>query len=281
MIAVPRRSSFAPAFWLLPAPRRVALAALHRFCRAADEAVDDDPGGTAAAARLAYWRAEVAALYGDGVPASDETRALAPYVAAYGMARADFERLLDALALDLEGPRLAALADLEGYCEGVAASPGYLALAVFGCPGARPYAHRLGLALQLTNILRDAREDLRRGRVYFPLAELAAAGLTADDLCQAARDDAGAPSPAVLRLIARQREQAREWFAAADRAYREQSPADRRRLPTARAMQRLYALLLAELARQEPLPRERARPPAPAVLAAVARAWLEGARVRG
>jgi phytoene synthase len=281
MTAVPKGSSFAPAVWLLPAPERAALAALHRFCRATDEAVDDARGGpAAAAARLEIWRAEVHALYGGGSPATAEGRALAPHVRRYGFARSDFERLLDALALDIAGPRLTTVADLEHYCEGVAASPGYLALGIFGCPRAREYARRLGLALQLTNILRDAREDLSRGRVYFPLEDLHAAGVSVAVLTAAALDTAAAP-PAVAQLVAAQRARARDWFGDAGRAYRTQSPADRRRLTTARAMERLYRLLLAALERHEALPRRRVRPTALAALAAVARAWAEGGLVGG
>lgn len=276
-MAVPKRSSFAPAFWLLPPARRDALTALHRFCRAADDAVDApgaDAGADGARARLESWRAEVRALYGDGVPATPEGRALAPHVTAYGFARADFERLLDALATDVSGPCLETEADLVRYCDGVAASPGYLALCVFGCPEAREYAHRLGLALQLTNILRDARADLIAGRLYFPRQDLREASLSPQALLAEARDSSPA-SPEVASLVRFERARARDWFSAAERAYRSQPPEARRRLATARAMERLYLGLLAALDGEEPLPRRRVRPGRLAAVVAVAGAWLE------
>jgi phytoene synthase len=280
-MAGPRHSSFAPAFWLLAAAEREALTALHLFCRAADEAVDACDGGPEEArGRLDGWRREVNALYGEGVPATVEGRALLPHVARYSLGRADFERLLGALALDVNGAGFATESDLARYCEGVAASPGYLALCIFGCPESRAYAHHLGLALQITNFLRDACDDLRRGRLYFPLEDLARSGISFEEL-RAVAAGARAADPAVGRLIAVERERARAWFEEAERAYRKESPAARRRLTTARAMERLYRRLLDALVRDEPLPRHRVRPSRLAGLGAVAGAWLEGVAFSG
>jgi len=273
----PIRSSFAPAFWLLPEPRRTALVTLHRFCRAADEAVDGLPGGSPeVAGRLQAWRAEVASLFGEGSPSTPEGRALQPYVSRYGMKRADFDRLMDGLARDARGEAIESEEDLARYCLGVAAAPGFLSLSIFGCPEARAYAHRLGLALQMTNILRDAREDLVGGRLYFPLEDLRAAGVTPEELAALARSN-GAEPESVQRLIARGRERARAWFAEAESAYEAEPATTRRFLGAARGMHYLYRALLDRIEQESPLPRRRVRPSRAHVLSAVFRAWRDTA----
>jgi phytoene synthase len=274
-MGLPLRSSFAPAFWLLPEPRRSALVTLHRFCRAADEAVDGLPAGNASA-RLEVWKGEVAALFGQGALTTPEGLALAPYVARYGMKRADFDRLIEGLARDARGEALETEDDLARYCLGVAAAPGFLSLSIFGCPEARAYAHRLGLALQMTNILRDAREDLSSGRLYFPLEDLRAEGVKADELASLARS--GGPEPeSVRRLVAHGRGRARAWFAEAERAYEAESAATRRFLGAARGMHYLYRALLDRIEQESPLPRRRIRPSRTHVLSAVFRAWRDTA----
>jgi len=273
----PIRSSFAPAFWLLPEPRRSALVALHRFCRAADEAVDGTPASShAAALHLEGWRREVGALYGQGALVTPEGRALAPFVARYGMKRADFERLLDGLGLDARGEALATEDDLARYCLGVAAAPGFLSLSIFGCPEARAYAHRLGLALQMTNILRDAREDLTSGRLYFPLADLRAAGVSPEEMAAAARSRVGEPE-GVRRVIERGRERAHDWFAQAESAYGAEPATTRRFLGAARGMHYLYRALLERVELESPLPRRRVRPSRRQVLSGVFAAWRDTA----
>jgi len=265
------RSSFAPAFLLLPVPRREALVALHRFCRAADESVDAGP-----ASSLEVWRREVAALYGDGTPSTPQGTALAPLVARYGLLRADFETFLEGLASDVRGDVIETEEDLERYCLGVAAAPGFLSLAIFGCPEARDYAHRLGLALQRTNILRDAREDLGMGRVYFPRRDLCAAGVGPEDLASAALSTDAEPE-AIRRLVESQRTRARAWFVDAESAYLSQPRDTRRRLGAARGMHYLYRALFDRLERESPLPRRRVRPSRARVLTAVLTAWRDTA----
>lgn len=274
-MGLPLRSSFAPAFWLLPEPRRSALVALHRFCHAADESVDGLPAGSPdASRRLEVWRREVAALYGDGVVSTPEGRALEPFVHRYGMKRPDFDRLIEGLSSDARGEALETEEDLARYCLGVAAAPGFLSLSIFGCPEARAYAHRLGLALQMTNILRDAREDLSSGRLYFPLEDLRAAGVTAEELSALVRSGGTEPE-SVRRLIARGRERARAWFAEAEKAYDAEPATTRRFLGAARGMHYLYRELFSRLERESPLPRRRVRPSRRHVLSAVLRAWRD------
>lgn len=269
MLTASLRSSFAPAFLLLPEPRREALVALHRFCRAADESVDGQ-----AASSLDVWRREVEALYGRGASVTPEGKALAPYVSRYGLERGDFEIFLEGLASDARADVIETEEDLERYCVGVAAAPGFLSLAIFGCPEARVYAHRLGLALQRTNILRDAREDLAVGRVYFPRRDLCAVGVTPEELAAAARSSETEPE-AIARLVAGQRARARDWFGEAERAYRAEPRDARRRLGAARGMHYLYRALFDRLEREPPLPRARVRPSQARVLTAVLAAWRD------
>jgi phytoene synthase len=261
------RSSFAPAFYLLSARRRAALFALHRFCRLADEAVDGDrPAG------LGEVRREVDALYGEAEPRQAATAALRPYVAEFGLARRHFDALLGALERDERGEAIRDEEDLVRYCEGVASAPGQLALAIFGATGATRYAWALGIALQCTNILRDARRDWAAGRSYLPRTDLDAVGLDVARLRAAAR--AAAAPEAVRALLDRQRERVARWFSASEAAYREVAGTVRARLGAARAMERIYRALAAELAHRDPWgARLRAGP------AAVARAlvvsWAE------
>lgn len=270
-----QRSSFAPAFRLLPGPERAALAALHRFCRAVDETVDADEGDSARArSGLARWAREVETFYDGGSPHTAEGRALAAFVPQYGLERRDFESFLHGLALDVEGADFVTEEDLARYCEGVASSPGYLALAIFGCPEAREYAHRLGLALQLTNVLRDAREDFARGRVYFPREDLDRFQVHPERLMAEARTQGAAGEP-TRRLVEFERTRAQAWYDAAERAYRAEPPASRARLAAARGMERLYRVLFERLGREEPLPRSRPRPGAGAILNALVASWRE------
>ena len=262
------RSSFAPAFYLLPRRRRHALAALHRFCRAADDAVDG-PGPP----RLAAMRSEIAALYGEREPQRAETALLRPFVAEFGLERHHFEHLLGALERDARGDGIADEDDLVRYSEGVAAAPGQLALAIFGAREASVYAHALGVALQCTNILRDVREDWAAGRIYLPATDLDELGLDPGVLRRVGRF-AAAPDERTQQLLDRHRERIRHWFAAVLAAYRDTPKPVRRRLASARAMERIYRTLAGELQHRDPT-RSRARVGAGAVLAALVSSWVE------
>ena len=264
-------SSFAPAFYLLPARRRRALAALHRFCRAADDAVDG-PGPS----RLVEMRGEVAALYGERPAQRGETAALRPYVAEFALEREYFDALLVALERDARGDGIADEADLVRYGEGVAAAPGQLALAIFGARDARTYARALGVALQCTNILRDVLEDWAEGRVYLPATDLAEVGLDPEHLQRVAYGRA-APDERVDALLGRQRKRIAHWFSAAQTAYRETAAPVRRQLASARAMERIYRSLASQLERRDPA-RTRARIGPSAVLAALCISWWEARR---
>lgn len=172
--------TFYLASGLLPAGKRAAARALYAFCRVTDDLVDRP--GPAAAQHLDDWRRRAFASH----PASDDPVALAfaDARARYGIPRRYAEQLVEGVSRDLSPARYATFGDLAAYCYGVASTVGLMAMHIIGYAGpeAIPYAVRLGVALQLTNILRDVGEDLAAGRVYLPQDELANFGLEEDDL---------------------------------------------------------------------------------------------------
>ncbi len=166
-------SSFYYAFLFLPPPRRSAITAFYAFCREVDDVVDEvtDPG--VAAAKLDWWRGEVDAAY-RGQPTHPVTRALMPLAPWYGIEQAHLMAVIDGCRIDLTQTRFLDYPALEHYCHLVAGIVGEVAANIFGRTEATTvqYAHRLGRAMQLTNIIRDVGDDARRGRVYLPLSEL-------------------------------------------------------------------------------------------------------------
>src|SRR3954469_21646974 len=222
-----RKTSFYYAFLVLPAEQRRAIIAVWDFCRAVDDAVDEDdaaadgvPTGRPA---IAFWRDELARAFSGGAPATPQGRNLQPLIARFELPRQAFDDVIDGVAMDLDTTRYQTFDDLFQYCRRVASAVGLICIRIFGCTGERAceYALSLGVALQLTNILRDVKDDLRRGRVYLPLDDLGACGCTVDDLA------AGTVSEPVRRLIEFECGRAREFY---DRARAALPPADRRRL---------------------------------------------------
>ncbi|TPV95581.1 MAG: squalene synthase HpnD [Myxococcales bacterium FL481] len=187
-------SNFQLAFVFLGPAQRQALSHVYGFCRVVDDIVDDredTPVGEATArAELDRWRAEVAAMF-DGRSSALTTalgRRLAGVIVSYQLPREAFDAIIDGVSMDLDHRTYADLGMLEQYCYRVASCVGLLCLGIFGdqSPGARTYAHHLGLALQYTNILRDVGEDAARGRVYLPEDLLARYGLTPADILSGA-----------------------------------------------------------------------------------------------
>jgi phytoene synthase len=244
---VTRRSgtSFYYAFRVLPEEKRRALYALYAFCRVVDDCVDEDDGEREPG--LDRWLAEVHRAYA-GRPETDLGRELAEAVARFPVPRGCFEDVVAGCRMDLATRRYATFADLRVYCERVASAVGLASIEIFGYedPGTRGYAVELGLALQLTNILRDVGPDAARDRLYLPLEDLAACGVAEGDLVAAALH--GAPRPAGLeRLLAFEAERARSHYAAAARAL---PPGDRRSMLAAEIMGAIYREVLEEWARR-------------------------------
>jgi 15-cis-phytoene synthase len=179
-------SSFYYSFLFLPAPRRRAITALYAFCREVDDAVDEPADASVARAKLEWWRGEVAQMYA-GNPQHPVTRALQLALAPFGIVRAKLEEIMDGMEMDLERSRYADFAELERYCHRVAGVVGALAAGIFGYrnPATLQYAEKLGLAFQLTNIVRDVGEDARKGRIYIPMEELRRFDVAAADILNA------------------------------------------------------------------------------------------------
>jgi phytoene synthase len=211
---VPRDTSFSYSFLALPARQRQAIGLVWDFFRAVDDAVDEATDAAAAAADLAAWRGEVARVFGCDAPATPQGTRLKPLVAEFGLSRQPFDDLVDGVEMDLGKRRYETFAELESYCLRVASAVGMTCIEIFGSrtPGSRDYARSLGVALQLTNIIRDVATDLARGRVYLPQEDLARFGVGDADLA------AGRVTGPVRALLAFECARARQFFAAAARA---------------------------------------------------------------
>ncbi|MBI2316447.1 MAG: presqualene diphosphate synthase HpnD [Betaproteobacteria bacterium] len=176
-------SSFYYSFLFLPPERRRAITALYAFCREVDDAVDEPGDPQVAKARLDWWRDEVKQLYA-GRPQHPVTRALRPALEAFGIREQHLAEILDGMAMDLSQNRYPEFAGLRLYCHRVAGVVGLLAAKIFGYanPKTSEYAEKLGLAFQLTNIIRDVGEDARKNRIYLPLDEMSRFNVAAADI---------------------------------------------------------------------------------------------------
>lgn len=243
------KTSFYYSFLVLPPRKRGALIAVWDFCRAVDDAVDEVvpeaewQGGLTAEARarateaVALWRGELAACYGAASPCTEQGRALKPLVAEFTLPRAPLDDLVAGVEMDLDHASYPTFEALSLYCRRVASSVGLVCVEIFGYsdPGARSYAVNLGMALQLTNIIRDIAGDLRRGRVYLPAEDLDRFGVTVDDL------RAGRVTAPVRALLQFQCDRARDYYR---RAAEELPRADRRSLLAAEIMGGIYFEIL-------------------------------------
>ncbi len=234
-------TSFYYSFLLLPREKRQAIYAIYAFCRACDDVADGAGEVGEKLSQLAEWRRELARCYA-GDPSHPITRALLPAVRRYSLAREQFEGILDGVSSDLTTRRYRDFAELRQYCFQVASRVGLLCVEVFGYrnPQTRRYAVELGLAFQLTNILRDLGADAALGRLYLPQEELALHGVGEEELIQ------GRMTPGVVELLRFQVARAREQYRAAERLL----PAeDRSSLCAARIMAAIYQGVLTEIER--------------------------------
>ena len=179
-------SSFYYSFLFLPEDRRRAITALYAFCREVDDVVDEIKDAAVARAKLAWWRQEIANVY-HGRPQHPVARALAEVVGRYGLEETQLQEVIAGMAMDLDYNAYPDFDALKIYCHRVAGVVGTLAAKIFGYqePRTLEYAETLGLAFQLTNIIRDVGEDARRNRIYLPLHEMAEYGVTSDDIVHA------------------------------------------------------------------------------------------------
>lgn len=233
-------SSFYYAFLFLPPQRRRAITALYAFCREVDDVVDECTDTGLAHTKLAWWRQELDRLYA-GEPQHPVTRALGPAIQPFGIKHGYLAEIIDGMQMDLGQNRYPDFAALEQYCHRVAGVVGLLAASIFGYQDERTlgYAHTLGIAFQLTNIIRDVGEDSRKGRIYLPLHELQQFGVSAADILHARENEN------FVRLMAFQIERAERYY----RSAFEQLPlADRKAQRPGLVMAAIYRTLLREIA---------------------------------
>jgi phytoene synthase len=239
--ATPVRTNFSASFAFLPAPGRKALAAVYAFCRATDDIVDREEPAETRAVRLREWEADLdrALAGGSAAPVLMELAAVSK---DYGIPRHLFHDLVRGVGMDLSTVRYPAFTDLEEYCTLVASAVGLMCLDIFGRRNARTeeYARALGIALQLTNIIRDVGADAAMGRIYLPLEDLGRFGCTPDEILS------GRDSDRFRRLLAYQAERAEGYYARAAAALDRSDLAPMR---PARVMQAIYHRLLHNIRR--------------------------------
>jgi phytoene synthase len=234
-------SSFYYSFLFLPPERRRAITALYAFCREVDDVVDEAGDPQLAQTRLAWWRAEVGRLVA-GDPQHPVTRALAPAIERFGVTAERLNEIIDGMQMDLTQSRYLDFAGLQRYCYHVAGVVGLLSAGVFGYRDARTleFAKDLGIAFQLTNIIRDVGEDVRKNRIYLPMEDLKTFGVTAADLSGARYGEA------FVELMRFQARRAESYY---EKALAELPAEDRRAQRPGLIMAAIYRTLLAEIER--------------------------------
>jgi phytoene synthase len=263
-----RATSFYYSFLALPPDKRAAITAVWDFCRAVDDAVDE-PGESIPATALARWRDELERLYEGGQPETIQGQQLLPFISQFKLPRSAFEDLIDGVAMDLDRRRYDTFEALKQYCLRVASAVGLICVEIFGYRDlhARDYAVDLGIALQLTNIIRDVPADLERGRVYIPREDLQRFDCTEGDL------RAGIMTDNVRRLLAHQASRARVFYRKAEAALPRH---DERRLVAARIMGAIYLELLRTIERSGyDVFRRRARVSRPRQAMVAGLTWLK------
>jgi 15-cis-phytoene synthase len=234
-------SSFYYSFLFLPPERRRAITALYAFCREVDDVVDETGEPQIAATKLAWWRAEVGNLFA-GNPQHPVTKALAVSKDRFSIRQERLNDIIDGMEMDLTQSRYLDWPGLERYCYRVAGAVGLLAAGIFGYhdPRTLEYARELGIAFQLTNIIRDVGEDARKNRIYLPMADLKEFGVPAADIL------ASRETPQFKRLMAFEAARARRHY---DQAMQALPDADRRTQRPGLIMAAIYRTLLEEIER--------------------------------
>ena len=237
-----RDTNFYYSFLVLPAEKRHAIVAVWDFCRAVDDAVDR-PGTSANGRQVAdpgyeldRWRAELDRCYTVAEPETTQGKRLKPYIGRFGLPRDHFDDLIDGVGMDITTYRYETFNDLYQYCLRVASAVGLICIEIFGYrnPGTRDYAVALGVALQLTNIIRDIPSDFARGRLYLPVEDLRRFGVTEASL------EAGL-SASIRALLEFECQRARSFYA---RARGSRPAEDARRLVAAEIMGAIYFAML-------------------------------------
>nr|WP_315189968.1 presqualene diphosphate synthase HpnD [uncultured Albidiferax sp.] len=232
-------SSFYYAFLFLPKPRRAAITAFYAFCREVDDVVDEIADASVARTKLAWWHSEVANAFA-GKPTHPVMLALMPLAADYQIEQRHLQAIIEGCNMDLEQTRYLDFPGLQRYCHLVAGVVGEVSAQIFGQtdPATTHYAHTLGLAFQLTNIIRDVGEDALMGRIYLPVNELQQFDVKAHEVLKRTYSD---------RFTALMRFQAQRAHALYDEAFALLPAADRRAQKPGLMMASIYRTLLREI----------------------------------
>lgn len=232
-------SSFYYSFLFLPRDKRRAITALYAFCREVDDVVDECSDTQVARSTLNWWRGQVADIYG-GKPQHPVAQALVPVTLQFNLAQELLLEIIDGMEMDLDQPRYSDFKSLQLYCYRVASVVGLLSVEIFGYSDRQTlkYAHDLGLAFQLTNIIRDVGEDARRNRIYLPMDEMQQFNVTAADILNA-RD-----SENFQKLMAFQIERAQRFY---QQALAQLPAIDRKNQRTGLIMAAIYRATLDEV----------------------------------
>ena len=231
------------AFLFLPPQRRAAITAFYAFCREVDDVVDEITDTGVAAAKLDWWRKEVDGAFA-GRPNHPVMRALMPHALDYDIRAEHLMAVIDGCQMDLDQTRFLDFPGLQRYCHLVAGVVGEVAANIFGRTQAAtmPYAHQLGLAMQLTNIIRDVGDDARRGRIYLPMSELQRFDVKAHEMLK--RESPWGYSERFTALMQFQAERAHRLY---DEAFALLPEADRRAQKPGLMMANIYRTLLHEI----------------------------------
>lgn len=232
-------SSFYYSFMFLSPERRRAITALYAFCREVDDVVDECSDEHVARTTLAWWRGQVAAIY-SGTPQHPVAQALVPVVKQFNLPQEHLLEIIDGMEMDLTQHQYADFKSLQLYCYRVASVVGLLAAEIFGYSDRKTlkYAHDLGIAFQLTNIIRDVGEDARRGRIYLPQDEMAQFGVHTSDILDARETES------FQKLMKFQIERAQHYY---DQALVELPLVDRKSQRTGLMMAAIYRATLEEV----------------------------------
>jgi phytoene synthase len=232
-------SNFYYSFLLLPAAKRKAIENVYTFCRLLDDIVDEDPEGRDLQAELEAWREEIEACFA-GQPATDFGDRLTDSIVEFDLPKQPFLDLIDGMEMDTKWQSYQSFADLREYCYRAASTVGLICIEIFGyeSPRTREYAVNLGLALQLTNILRDLKEDVARGRIYIPLEDLERFGYSESNL------RANIYNTPFIELIKFEHARARSYF---ERAAASLPDQDRHAMFAAETMSAIYRELLDQI----------------------------------
>ena len=269
--AAESKSSFLSGFRFLPQAQREAMTVLYAFCRELDDVADDSSNPAVAQAALNWWRADLAKAFTEQMPEHPVNQALKTVLRSFALPHGEFSELIDGMQMDLEQARYNSFDDLKLYCRRAAGVVGCLIARILGFtqPQTLEYADKMGLALQLTNIIRDVGEDARMGRIYLPQEDLQHFGVSEQDILSANA------TPEFARLMQFQYERALN-------AYREAValllPCDKKRQKAGLVMGSIYYALLREIERDGlgNVLRYKIRIPNPRKMRIALKTWLFG-----